>query len=123
MIKTEIVTVTVAGADGSASGNAATRRPLNGELYAVYLDFITQPATADVTIATVNAPVKTLLTTTDTATDGWYYPRYVVNGETGTALTGTAGGDRTKHPLDDYVKVTVVQGNAGSVVAYLLYEC
>jgi hypothetical protein len=124
MIKTEKVTVTTTGVDGSAEGTADTRRPLCGELVAVYVDYITQPATTDVTIATKNAPVKTLLTLTSANTDGWFYPRYVVHGETGTALTGTAGGDRTRHPIDDYVTVTVAQGDdPGSVDVYLLIEC
>jgi hypothetical protein len=122
MIKTEIVTVTVAGSAGSAVGNADSRRPLNGRLIAVYLDYVTQAATADVTITTKKAPVKTLLTVTDSATDGWYYPRYVVHSEAAAALTGTSGGDRTEHPLDDYINVAVAQSDAGSVIAYFLYE-
>lgn len=122
-IYTEIITVTTTGAAGSAAGNNTSRKPINGKLIGLYIDYVTQPATADVTITTPNAPVKTLLTLTDANTDGWFYPRYVVHGETGTALTGTAGGDRTMHPIDDYVKVAVAQGDAGSVVVYVLYEC
>lgn len=122
MIETQVVTVTVAGSAGSASGNALTPRPVNGKLVAVYIDYVTQPATCDVTISTPNAPIKTLLTVTDGNTDGWFYPRYVVHSEAAVALTGTAGGDRTMHPVDDYIKVAVAQGDPGSVVAYLLYE-
>lgn len=122
MIETQVVTVTVAGSAGSAEGNAQTPRPVNGKLVAVYIDYVTQPATCDVTISTPNAPIKTLLTVTDNNADGWYYPRYVVHSEAAAALTGTAGGDRTMHPVDDHVKVAVAQGDPGSVVAYLLYE-
>lgn len=124
MIKTEKVTVPTTGVDGSATGTSDSRRPLCGMLYAVYVDYITQPATTDVTITTKNAPVKTLLTITSGNTDGWFYPRYVVHSEAAAALTGTAGGDRTMHPLDDYVSVAVAQGDdPGSVDVYFLYEC
>jgi hypothetical protein len=122
MIQTERVTVAVAGAAGSGAGEGTTRKPVNGKLVAIHLDFVTQPATTDVTITTPGAPSKTLLTTTDVNTDGWYYPRYVVHSEVGAALTGTAGGDRTMHPIDDYIKVVVAQGDPGSVIASFLYE-
>lgn len=122
MIRTEKVSVTVAGADGSAAGTANSAGIVNGKLVAVYIDFITQPATADTTLATVNAPAKTLLTVTDSATDGWYYPRYIIHSEAAAALTGTSGGDRSMHPINDYVKVTVAQGNAGTVDVWFLYE-
>lgn len=123
MIKTEKVSVTTTGGAGSSAGTGKTRRPLNGELYAVYVDYTSQAATTDITIATENAPVKTLLTITDTNADGWYYPRYVVHSEAAAALTGTSGGDRTKHPVDDYVTVAIAQGNDGTTDVYLLYEC
>ena len=123
MIETYTITATVTGSDGSAAGTAYTREPVNGVLIGLYVDYVTQPATADVTIATVNAPVRTLLTLTDNATDGWYYPRVQVHGVTGTALTL----DGTRLMVDlfaiaDYVSVVVAQGNAGSVTVYLLVE-
>ncbi len=121
-IYTEIITVTTAGVAGSASGNNTSRKPINGKLVAFYVDYVSQPATCDVTITTPNAPIKTLLTITDTNTDGWFYPRYIIHSEAAVALTGTAGGDRSMHPLDDYVKVAVAQGDAGSVIVYVLYE-
>lgn len=122
MIKTEKITVTVTGSNGAATGSADIRRPVNGELVALYIDYTSQPSTTDVTITTKSAPVKTLITITSANADGWFYPRYVVHSEAAVALTGTAGGDRTKHPIDDYVNIAVAEGNAGSVDVYLLIE-
>jgi len=123
-IRTQQVTLTPVGVAGSATANGQTG-VISGYVVAVHLEFTTQPATADVTIATVNAPIKTILTITDSATDAWYYPRHLVHGETGTALTGTAGGDRTPIPVDDHIKVTIAQGDAvaNGLVATILYEC
>lgn len=110
----------------TVTGNATVKSThvINGCLLAVYVAYAVTPnAATDVTIATVNSPVKTLLTITDNATSGWYYPRYVVHSEAAAALTGTAGGDRTTHPIDDYVSVTVAQGdNDQTVDVWLLYE-
>lgn len=107
MIRTcKIPTIT-----GNATGTSV--RPFNGEIVAIYVAYaITPNAGTDVVIATVNSPVKTILTLTDNVTSGWYYPRAIVHDEAGVALTGTAGGDRAKHPIDDYIKATVAQGDA-----------
>jgi hypothetical protein len=119
------ISVTTTGAAGSASGNADSEEIINGKILAIHLNFhASTPATADVTITNKNAPLKTLLVTTDTATDGWYYPRYIIHSEAGVALTGTAGGDRAMHGIDDYVNVALAQGDAltAAVVAYIVYE-
>lgn len=123
-IRTQQVTLTPAGSAGSATANGQTG-VISGEIMAVHLEYTSQPATTDVTIATANAPVNTILTITNAATDGWFYPRHVVHGETGTALTGTAGGDRTPVPVDDHIKVTIAQGDpvANGLVATILYKC
>ena len=120
MIHSQKISVTVAGAAGSAAGSATSARPLCGELLAVYIDHTSGAATADVTIATTHAPVKTLLTVTDSATDAWYYPRYIIHSEAAAALTGTSGGDRATHPIDGYVTVTVAQSDAGSVDVWIV---
>jgi hypothetical protein len=119
------IVVTTTGSAGSAAGNATSAEIINGKILAIYLDFHADtPATADVTVETVHAPVKVLLTTSNTATDGWYYPRYIIHSEAGAALTGTAGGDRAQHGVNDYIKVSLVQGDAltAAVTAYIVYE-
>lgn len=124
-IRTETIVVDATGSAGSAAGNTTSNHVLNGELVAIYLDYhASTPATADVTITLPNAPAATLLTITNSATDAWYFPRYIIHSEAGAALTGTSGGDRTKHPLNGPVKVAIAQGDAltAAVTAYILYE-
>lgn len=125
MIRTYQATVTTAGSNGSASGNAQTTHIASGRIVAVHLDYTNQPSTTDVTITTPNAPVATILTVNNNNTDGWYYPRVQVQGTTGTGLT--YNGTQTVNesiPVDDYIKVAVAQGDdAGTVVATFLVEC
>lgn len=116
MIRTHTITVTVAGADGNAAGEGQSS-PVNGLLRAVYVDYVTQPATADLTLATL-APAQTLLTLTNNATDGWYYPNVLQDNTSGADIAGVYD----KLPIDDIVKATIAQGNAGSVVIYLMVE-
>lgn len=116
--KYEQVTVAVAGADGSATGSGKTR-PITGLLLAVHVDYTTQPATADVTIATAGSthPALPLLTVSNNATDGWYFPRK--------AICTDAGAAQTMYeiaPVADAVTVSVAQGNAGTVAVTLVYE-
>lgn len=116
--KYELVTVTVAGSAGSATGSATTR-PVTGLLLGVYVDYVTQPATTDVTIATAGstAPALTLLTLADKNTDGWFFPRR--------AIHDTAGAAQTQYdiaPVADAITVSVAQGDPGSVVVTLMYE-
>ena len=117
MIRTEKITATVAGSAGSATGEATSVHPVNGLLIAIYIDYTTQPATADVTITTRHAPVKTLLTASNNGTDAWYYPRFLAHSDAGVASTT----DLIYHPIDDYIKIAVAQGDAGSVDVYVLY--
>ena len=116
-VKYERVSVTVTGSAGSATGSASSR-PLTGLLHAVHLAYTTQPATADVTIATAGTttPAQTLLTRSDSATDGWFYPRKAMNSDVAGALTVYE-----RAPMADAITVSVAQGNAGAVVATLVY--
>lgn len=118
MIRTcKIPTIT-----GNATGTSPS--PYNGHIVAIYVEYLITPNVAtDVVISTVLSPVKTILTLTDNVTSGWYYPRMIVHSEAGVALTGTAGGDRTRHPIDDYIKVTVAQGDSDQTLdVWLLIE-
>jgi hypothetical protein len=89
-----------------------------GRLLAAYVKYNHSPpaGTTDVTIATAGtngAPANTLLTITDAATDGWFYPRHTVHDEAGAAIT--YDGTREVHeapPIFDKVTVTIAQANA-----------
>jgi hypothetical protein len=120
MIAIHRISVTTTGAAGSAAGTTASTRPVNGRLLAVYVDFTSQPATTDVTI-TSTGPTQSLLTLTNVNTDGWYYPRVLLQGITGANLTTVYDA----LPIAAYVSVAVAQGDAitDGVVVTLLVEC
>jgi len=120
------VPVTTTGADGSASGSANSEHPVNGKLFGVFLDYHgSAPATTDVTITHTHAAAQTLLTLTDVNSDGWYFPRQQVHGNTGTGLT--YDGTRVvaePYPVVGKVTVNVAQANAltACVTAWLYVE-
>lgn len=64
----------------------------------------------------------TLLTLTNADANALYHVRHVVHGETGTALTGTSGGDRVMPLVVGYLKMVVAQGGntlTGGAIVYL----
>lgn len=116
-IRTEIVTVTIAGSNGSATGSAQTG-PMRGFLLDVTFDHITNAAaTTDVTVAHVS-PAFNILTSTDSVTDARFVPRDTVQTAAG-ATSDPDGYDRIA--LSGPVTVSVAQGNAGSLVATIRY--
>ena len=80
----------------------------------------------DAVLSVINTPEavdKTLLTLTDANADDTYYPRDVVHNLTGTALTGTAGGDTTMLLVTGNLKLVVASGGdakTGGCVVYIL---
>lgn len=67
-----------------------------------------------------------ILAKTDFNTDAVYYPRQLVNAVAdGAALTGTAGGDRTRPFINGTLRMVLAQGGnakTGGVVVYVLDE-
>lgn len=113
------LTATVAGSAGSATGTATTgARPIFGRVRAVYVDYITQPATCDVTIK-ATGPDQTILTLTNANTDGWFYPRVLVDDTAGADLTAIYDAIPISGPLS----VSVAGGDAGTVDVYVVVEC
>lgn len=115
MLDTIKITVTLAGADGSATGATTSSDVILGELVGIYLDYTSEPATCDITITTASTPARTLLTVTDNATDGWYYVAHTL---VSAANTTISDGHRPFY-LGDKITVSAAQGNAGSVIAYI----
>lgn len=115
-MRTYKITVTIAGAAGSATGTATSIRPINGELYGIYLDYTSQPGTTDVTITSTN-PTQTLLVRSNSGTDGWFYPRVTICDTAAGALLFYE-----EAPIDAYVNVAVAQGDPGSLDVYLLVD-
>lgn len=108
-----------AGNDGSATSTGTTTAPVVGRVYGVYVKYNHSPpaGTTDVTIATDGtspaAPALTLLTITDAATSGWFYPRVQVH--TTAAAAATYDGTRPllePAPVHDLIDVTIAQANA-----------
>lgn len=117
MLKEYKIVVTVAGSAGSATGTAKSDYPVCGLLYSIGVDYTSQPSGCDVTVASAanNALARTYLTLTNANTDTWADVRVQAKDTSGTAITG----EYTNIPINDYVTVTVAQGDAGSVTVYL----
>jgi len=79
--------VATTGSDGSATGSA-TSVMVSGVIYAIYLDYhASAPATTDVTLRMAGTPYESILSISNSNSDGWYYPRRQVCGADGTGLT------------------------------------
>lgn len=109
------------GANGVATANASSPIRLNGKLLGVHIKYNDAPpaATTDVTIKVAAAtpnPEMTLLTISDAATDGWFYPAVQACDTAGAAIAGAY------LPLivDGFVNVKIDQANAGDNVDVLL---
>lgn len=133
MLDTYHLSFAITGANGSAAsptpsaanGNK-TSRPLAGMVCSVYVKYNTQPSTADVVVRTSgeNGPSQTFLTLTNKNTDALFYPRVAVHDVLGAAALYAAGGTAIVDcpVIDDYVEVTVAQGNAGTIDVWLVVE-
>lgn len=79
------------------------------------LSVIETPEGVDETLLTLSNP--------DANADKNYYPRDVVHSATGTALTGTAGGDRIEPLVVGKLKLVIASGGdtkTGGCVVYIL---
>lgn len=107
----------------TSGASTVTGESVNGFLYAVVWNKGTCDNGVDCTLSTVNsAGAVTLLTLTDANTSTIYYPRHLMHGEAGAALTGTAGGDRAMPLASGNLKIVIAQGGAakaGSVTCYI----
>lgn len=109
MIEHHQVKVSTTGSAGSASGSAVLALPLC-ELVAVYLDYhASAPATTDVTITSPGNPAAvTILTRSNSATDGWFYPSINLHDNTAAAVTGAYAAP----PIHGNLSVSVAQADA-----------
>lgn len=64
---------------------------------------------------------QTLLTLTNANDDAWYYPRALVHDATGTALTGTAGGDREMLIMNGTPRLAITSGGNAKTGGCILY--
>lgn len=109
------------GGTGTSTANTTTNEKLNGELYAIYLQYTGSPpaGTCDVTIATITAPTMTLLSIANAATDAWFFPMAQAQTTAGASITNQG----QLLVVDDQIKVTIAQANDNDgVVATILYR-
>ena len=116
---TQVSATGATGGAGTATANATTSMPINGYIRAVYLAYLDSPpgATTDVTIEGIQAPKVSVLTVTNAATDGWFYPMAQAKNQSGTDISGMGA----PIAISDYVKVTIAQANDGDGVTMTLY--
>ena len=91
VIKKHTLKVTTTGSAGSASGSGHLSLPIS-RLVAVHLNYDSAApgGTTDVTITAPGNPAsRTLLTVSNNATDGWYFPKEQDMGNTGSLITGS----------------------------------
>lgn len=118
------VRITIATSAGGAFTSAIAESAVNGYLYAIETVGGTLDAGTDWTFTvtqTSSGVDMTLLTLTDSNANAMYYPRVAVHGNTGTALTATAGGDRTLQYCSGLPKLVIAQGGATKAGVAILY--
>lgn len=110
-----------------ASGDATTNDDYSifGLLYAIEWIDGTFDNGVDAVISvqsTESGTALTLATLTNADDDAMYYPRHLQHSEAGAALTGTAGGDRTRPVLNGTLRLVVSSGGnvktGGCIVYY-----
>lgn len=120
MNKQTISFTTSAGGAAAVAGHVVL-----GKLYAIEYQPGTTDTGATLTLTCESDSSKPLLTKASAGTsNSWYYPRDLVHAVAdGSALTGTAGGDRCLPILSGNPKVTVASGgNAKSGKVIFYYE-
>lgn len=126
----EINTGAAAGSAGSATANADTTSIVSGCIYAVYVKYNDSPpaGTTDITIKTKGTapapPSNTILTITDAATDGWFYPRHQIDDEAGAGVTYDGTNQVYEPvPVHDLINVAIAGANAAdNADIWILYR-
>lgn len=124
-----ITTPASSGGAGVSTASKTTDIVVCGEIAGVYLRYNDSPpaGTCDVTLvsAGVNHPAETILSISNAASDGWFYPRVGAQSVAGAAMLYAAGGTAVPAgiPVADKLTLTIAQANDGdSVDAWLLVE-
>lgn len=110
--------------DGSGNATKVGERSIKGRLVSAEWKQGTLAATTDATLSMTQTPSgvdRTVLTLTNVAANAWYSPRELVHDPAGTALTGTAGGDRVPAVLVGTPKLVIAQGGAAASGELILY--
>jgi len=114
MIRTYVIDVTTLGEDGSATGTATTRRPINGTISGVKVEYTDQASTADTTI--VDELAQPILSLTNNNVGGWFYPHPEIHDNTGAELNKQT----CPFTVNGYLTCTIAQSNEGTARVYIL---
>ena len=121
-IRRETISATGAtGGAGVATASAVSTHPISGRICAVHLAYLDSPpaGTTDVTVAGTATPAVPILTVTNGATDGWFYPMAQADNTSGADITGMG----LAVAIEDYITVTIAQANNGDgVTATIIWD-
>jgi hypothetical protein len=123
----EINTGTAAGGAGVATATGKSNGAIDGRILAVGIKYLdTPPATTDVTLKTSGqtGPVETILTVSNAAADGWFYPRTPSQDAVGADVTFD-GNNELYEPfvVADQIEAAILQADDGdSAVVTVVYE-
>lgn len=120
----QFVTLAVASSDGSGDGSVTDAVYRSGKLLAIGLDFASGTDAGCDTVVSVDSPAGpalTLLTVSNSKTDGWFYVRGGAVLPANTAITDS------HVPIPFFGKLKVVVAQAGAsvtlpVTATIFYE-
>lgn len=94
---------------GGTTASASTGRDLNGRIYAIHLDYLSGiTTTTDITFSQAE-PSLTILTVSNSATDGWYYPTVQHHNSAGATVTSYV-----ESLVADAVDIAVAQTTSGT---------
>lgn len=110
-------TITTTGAAESATGEGRLEFGGIVKVYAIVLDFTSQPATTDVTITDAGESVTSNINVQANANaDKVYYPRAVAT----KAADGTASALTEVVPVAEALKIAVAQGTANAAAVKVI---
>lgn len=117
--------ITVSGATGGAglaTADSDSDIVINGIIMAVHLEYVGLPpaGTTDVTVVeSVNDPAMPILTVSNAATDGWFYPMAQADNQAGTDITNQG----REIAVNDIVNVAIAQANNDDgIVVTIVYR-
>lgn len=121
---------TPTGSAGSAGVTLDSPMRVDGKIHAVYIGLTTEPSTIDITVKTKgngSMPSQAILTLTNLAASGWYYPRTPTHAiADGSALLYAAAGtpQTALIAVQDIITLVSAQGDpvAAGVSCVVVFE-
>jgi hypothetical protein len=122
MFKAQVTPLGAAGSASATSSFQSSSPTKTGKLYAVYLDYAGVTSTTDVTVK-LSDPSVAIFTRSNSASDGWFFPRFVPASNTASHLSLEADAAGNMPPIAGDMVVNVAQStqvtNGVTVYAYV----